>query len=117
MLYWSLQFTIMSIILIFLIHHLINYFKTTLTVPKIKDLVNSPNQKYENIYNIISQDKNYSHPEIDYTEISLLPKPNVENMKNELKSFLKEQLNTNPSENKIPDSHTFNAGSNSYSEY
>jgi hypothetical protein len=96
MLYWTIQITIVSIILIFLVHHLINFFKSTLTVPKIKDLVNTPTQKYENMYNIILQnnnknDKNDSHV-VDYTEIDLLPKPNVENMKNELKSFLKEQL-------------------------
>jgi hypothetical protein len=99
MLYWTIQITIVSIILIFLVHHLINFFKSTLTVPKIKDLVNTPTQKYENMYNIILQNnnkndknnKNDSHV-VDYTEIDLLPKPNVENMKNELKSFLKEQL-------------------------
>ena len=93
MLYWTLQITVLSIILIFLVHHLINFFKSTLTVPKVKDLVNAPTQKYENMYNIISQQKN-NHTEIDYTDIDLLPKPNVENMKNELKHFLKEQLKT-----------------------
>ena len=34
------------------------FLKTTLTVPKIKDLVNYPNQKYENIYNTISHNSN-----------------------------------------------------------
>ena len=118
MLYWSLQITIMSIVLIFLVHHLINYFKSTLTVPKIKDLVNSPNQKYENMFNIILQDKSNSNSEIDYTEINLLPKPNVELMKNELKSFLKEQLNTNTTAtNNFKPSSTFNINDNMYSEY
>ena len=49
MLSWVLQITIISIVLIFLVHHLINFFKSTLTVPKIKDLVNTPTQKYENM--------------------------------------------------------------------
>jgi hypothetical protein len=53
MLPWVIQFTIISIILIFLVHHLINFFKSTLTVPKIKDLVNTPSQKYETMYNVI----------------------------------------------------------------
>ena len=92
---------ILSITLIFLIHHLINFFKSTLTVPKIKDLVNTPTQKYENMYNIISQHNNNSKAnsniEFDYTDIDLLPKPDVENMKNELKHFLKEQLKTTSS--------------------
>ena len=52
MLFWVIQTTILSIIFIFVVHYLINFFKSTLTVPKIKDLVYSPSQKYENIYNI-----------------------------------------------------------------
>jgi hypothetical protein len=45
------------------------FFKTTLTVPKIKDLVNSPNQKYQNIYDTISHKSSVS----GYTDIDLLP--------------------------------------------
>ena len=57
MLFWIIQIIIMSIIFIFLIHHLITFFKSTLTIPKIKDLVNT-SSKYENIYNIISNKEN-----------------------------------------------------------
>lgn len=107
MLTWIIQISVISIIFIFLVHHLIIFFKTTLTVPKIKDLVNSPNQKYQNIYNTIS---NNSH---SYTAIDLLPtsdscnelniiKEEPKSMKDELKSFLKKQLNTeNDSDNVI----------------
>lgn len=73
------------------------FFKETLTVPKIKDLVNSPNQKYQNIYDTIS------HKSSSYTNIDLLPSeaiPNEKNnMKDELKSFLKKQLNNNTDNN------------------
>lgn len=66
------------------------FFKSTLTVPKIKDLVNYPNQKYQNIYDAISKSTSY-------TDIELLPIGDIVNdtssMKNELKSFLKKQLN------------------------
>ena len=86
MLSWVIKITIISIILIFLIHHLINFFKSTLTVPKIKDLVNTP-QKYENMYNIIKQNS-----KTDYTMIDLLPKEEKPTMKNELKNFLKKQM-------------------------
>ena len=87
-----IQISIISIIFIFLVHHLIMFFKSTLTVPKIKDLVNSPNQKYQNIYDTIS------HNSTSYTDIELLPNNdminmNSSNMKNELKTFLKKQLN------------------------
>ena len=131
MLSWVIQITVISIILIFLVHHLINFFKSTLTVPKIKDLVNTPTQKYENMYNIIQNNlKNSSNNSNnfqikqtstdinslnnDYTLIDLLPKQADEgsSMKNELKSFLKKQLhgsNTNTSENSL--------SMNSYTNY
>lgn len=99
MLLWITQMIIISIILIFLVHNLINFFKNTLTIPKIKDLVNSPGQKYEDIFNIIknnsnqnsNQNLNMNHlpSSSEYTLIDLLPKEENTNMKNELKNFLK----------------------------
>ena len=61
MLGWIIQVTIVSIILILLVHHLINYFKTTFTVPKIKDLVNEPTQKYQEMYDIINNSNHSNH--------------------------------------------------------
>ena len=142
MLTWIAQTTILSIVLIVLLHHLINFFKSTLTVPKIKDLVNSPKQKYENIYNIISNTKNVTFNEEpeqttqlvkDYTLIDLLPKleppqnmqhtqnmqntQNPQNMKNELKNFLKTQLNDdNSSSQEITQLDSF-SDSSKYSIY
>jgi hypothetical protein len=110
---WIIQITIISIILIFLVHHLIHFFKTMLTVPKIKDLVNTPNEKYKNIYETISHNnfreyendinKSLGSSKINYTLEDILP-PNTNtsaiidrvnnssNMKNELKNFIKKQL-------------------------
>jgi hypothetical protein len=118
MLFWIIKIILLSIILIFLVHYLINFFKSTLTVPKIKDLVNTPSQKYENMFNIISlsnsensnldynnnnnnnsNNSNSNSNQINYTEIDLLPKPDESSMKNELKSFLKKQMTTNSNEN------------------
>ena len=119
MLSWIIQITIISIILIFLVHYLFNFFKETLTVPKIKDLVNVPNKKYENMYNIISKnnESNVSH---NYTDIDLLPKfddemvpkPDADSMKNELKNFLKKQLKEPVADNSMPNSSSY-----SYSEF
>lgn len=95
MLSWAIQMTIISIVVIMLVHHLIQFFKTTLTVPKIKDLVNVPTQKYEQIYNIINHPSQSNKSSNDYTLIDLLPKQADEPktaMKNELKNFLKSQL-------------------------
>ncbi len=98
MLSWAIQIAIISIVLIFLVHHLINFFKSTLTVPKIKDLVNTPKQKYENMYSIINNRNNTSetsNTNKDYTLIELLPTKNDDsNMKSELKNFLKSQLHS-----------------------
>jgi hypothetical protein len=112
MLAWAVQTAIMSIILIFLVHHLISFFTLTLTVPKIKDLVNTSTQKYEHMFDVISNtntnatsnsntnanSNNYSSETMDYTLLDLLPKTEDDSMKNELKSFLKKQLNK-PSKN------------------
>ena len=104
MLSWFIQITLISIILIFLVHHLIHFFKTTLTVPKIKDLVNTPTQKYENMYNIINNSHSNNHNnnsslENDYTLIELLPKKDDNNMKKDLKNFLKKLQKTNNNNN------------------
>jgi len=101
MLYWTIQITIISIVLIILVHHLINFFKSTLTVPKIKDLVNTPNKKYENMYNIINNNSNNNlnnnlntSTNEAYNLIDLVPKTEEPTMKNELKNFLKKQLHS-----------------------
>jgi len=39
MVFWTLKWIIISVMLIFLMHHLFTFFKDTLTVPKTKDLV------------------------------------------------------------------------------
>jgi|UniRef100_A0A6C0DUR1 hypothetical protein len=108
MLSWILQITIISIILIFLVHHLIQFFRDTLTVPKIKDLVNAPTQKYENMFSAMNRGS--QNENIDYNtnfdesyKKSLLPPSgsvstslsptefDVASMKDELKSYLKNQ--------------------------
>ena len=129
MLSWIIQISIISIVLIFLVHYLFNFFKETLTVPKIKDLVNVPNKKYENMFNIISKnnDNNVSQ---NYTDIDLLPtqpdsqdeskwNDSNDSMKNELKSFLKKQLKDSQSDvNELSTlSSTPNSMSYSYSDY
>ena len=125
MLSWIIQITIISFVLIFLVHHLINFFKTTLTVPKIKDLVNTPTQKNENMYNIINSNNNSNintntntnnGADNEYTLIDLLPKKDESNMKNELKNFLKSQFN-NSSKTNISSLDSLNNDSLSYSNY
>jgi hypothetical protein len=132
MLSWVIQISIISIILIFLVHYLFNFFKETLTVPKIKDLVNVPNKKYENMYNIISKNNGISEP-ANYTDIDLLPtqpdnkieendyqkwdkSSDADSMNSELKSFLKKQLKESSSDISTLNS-TPNSSSYSYADY
>lgn len=95
MLFWTLQITVISIILIFLVHHLILFFKSTLTVPKVKDLVNAPAQKYESIFNTISSSSNQINQinQINKINPSPITQPthDIQSMKDELKNFFKDK--------------------------
>ena len=136
MLSWIIKITIISIIFIFLIHHLIIFFRDTLTVPKIKDLVNTPTKKYEDIFNTISNNeitsneiynnKIFENNNLGYSEKDLLPKHDIDSMKNELKDFLKKQLNNNNNNNNNNTNKSnfndfssldMNVHHNNYSEY
>jgi hypothetical protein len=55
MFYLTLKWTFISLLLIFLMHYLYNFFKNTLTTPKIKDLVNKPSERYNEILNTINR--------------------------------------------------------------
>jgi hypothetical protein len=131
MLFWTLQITIISIILIFLVHHLIVFFKSNLTVPKVKDLVNAPVQKYDDIFRTISSNASSCSSNTSSSSYidSLLPKqnsnsepkfvPNVASMKDELKNFLKTKIKTDSETSgttNIASLDSFNGSSNfSYS--
>ena len=131
MLSWILQITIISIVLIFLVHYLFNFFKSTLTVPKIKDLVNTPAQKYENMFSVISKSNSdtilsanisantVNNTTNEYTLTDLLPKQETKtDMKNELKNFLKKQMGAiNNANDTTSISALDSMMSNSYSEF
>ena len=71
MIFWIIRQTIISFLFIFTMHNIYNYFKTNLTVPKIKDLIKKPKQQYKDIYE--NEEKTVDK----------------ESMKNELKDYLK----------------------------
>ena len=52
---WALQWTIISLILIMLVHYLYSFFVKTLTVPKVRDLINKPTERYNEILSHDSQ--------------------------------------------------------------
>ena len=51
---WLIQNVIFSISLIVVIHYLYIYFETTLTAPKVKDLIHCPKQKYKSLFDTIN---------------------------------------------------------------
>ena len=105
---WIIQIAIISFIFIYLVHHLLVFFKNMLTIPKVKDLVETPNKKYEDIFNTIKNSNSISSNSNNtngFTDIDLLPSNSNSNsnssndinnnsMKDELKNFLKKQLNS-----------------------
>ena len=111
MIAWVIQMSIISFLFIFLVHHLITFLKSTLTIPKIKDLVDSPSQKYKNIYAQLSNNTNKFVEEQPSKE-----KPQTQikdsSMKRDLKSFFKKQLNADQSE--MTTDYAFERGSNSF---
>ena len=94
---WIIKVSVVSFLFIFLLHYLYSFFKTTLTSPKIKDLVNKPMRKYDSIYDSLQNNQNYIeeaecvnmsnslHSNSTYTQ-----NPLKQNMKDELKKYLTE---------------------------
>lgn len=104
MLSWIFQMSVISLILIILVHYLFTFFKTNLTIPKVKDLVNKPQEQYEMLFNTIKSNsiaKNSIGSDKQSNEANTTI--NNTEMKNELKNYLKELSN----------SKTINSNSNS----
>ena len=71
-------------------HHLFNFFKDTLTVPKVKDLVKQSSESYKDIDKIIA----------NKSQELLLPKNDIDSiaMKDELKKYFNILKNTKTNE-------------------
>ena len=57
MLLWVIKQVTMSLVLIAAIHYIYVFFKSNLTTPKVKDLVNKPKKQYEEIYRAMAGEK------------------------------------------------------------
>ena len=100
---------IMSLILIAVVHYLFNFFKETLTVPKVKDLVQQPMEHYKTIDSITNNNDNEGTTKIK--DIG----NNTDDMKNELKNFFNDLKNQNSFDNP-QNNFTSNIESKLYSE-
>jgi hypothetical protein len=92
MLPWIIQMSIISLVLIILVHYLFTFFKTNLTIPKVKDLVNKPQKQYDALFDTMKE------PVIQPTNSE--PVDNS-NMKDELKNYLKELSESKKSTNSM----------------
>ena len=67
------QTVFLSFIIIFLCHYLFYYLQASFTVPKVKDMINRPNEKYESIMKVVNSESSKQ-----------------EDMKNELSNYINE---------------------------
>ena len=112
------QTVFISLIIIFLCHYFFYYLQASFTEPKVKDMINKPNEKYETIMKVVNSRDNTT----DSGSVTGEKQENIADstnsqiqMKNELSNFISEMdsdanntINTmadttlNSSEQKLP---------------
>lgn len=97
--WWLIQNIIFSICLIVIVHYLYIYFETTLTSPKVKDLIHSPKQEYKLLLESINKKVDapiYLPPTPSSLSLPLAPTETLGinsetgDMKSDLKDYLRE---------------------------
>ena len=104
------QWIIISVVLISLIHYFFTFLKTNLTVPKVKDMINTPSRRYNDIIESIN-----NKSKIDKAS---------NKMKDELKQYMASLMDSNQNV-KVDDTTTIdslevtasNEDNSSYSSY
>lgn len=104
--YWIIQVSILSLIFIFLIHYLYSFFISTLTIPKVKDLVTLPQEKYNEMFQTLQQ-QSVSQPPTNESN-------STQSMKEDLIHFLKEIGSSNESIAPPASSSFYNSNINSF---
>ena len=64
MFWYLIKISILSLLIVIFIHHIIIYFKNSLTTTKIIDCVNKPKKEYENIKEILKEIKEPKEEEV-----------------------------------------------------
>ena len=110
MLFYTIKAICISLLLIALIHYLYSFFKDTLTVPKIKDLVNKPAKRYDEMFEILSNSKRQSVEQCEPMQSQHMQSQHMQSqhmqdqsMQEELKNFLNELKK--PNDNKFNNKH------------
>ncbi len=84
---WTLQVVFISFVTIWVCHMIFIFFIDNLTTPKVRDLVDLPVQKYDDIFRQISNNVAKTSTYIDDLPMPVYDESNK--MKDELKMFLK----------------------------
>jgi len=109
MFFWVIKNAIISLVIIILIHYLYVFFKTNLTIPKTKDLVERPEKKYKEIYASLSA------ADAKQTDDIIPKKEEGVDMKLELKNYLKGLEVTQPKQD-MAAAESFDFFSNNYEQ-
>lgn len=80
---------VISLVIIMLTHNIYIFLKDTLTVPKVKDFINEPNNIYKEVEDTLKKNRENN----SNNNLEIKNNINENEMKNELKNFFKE-LNT-----------------------
>jgi len=82
MIWYIIKVTIISLSIILLAHHIMNYLIIMLTSPKIIDYVNIPQKHYENIATLMSSPLSLQLPQINNISCysSSISDPNIQNI-------------------------------------
>jgi len=106
--YWIIKVSILSFILIFLLHYLYSFFISTLTVPKVKDLVTLPQQKYDEMFHSLQQQQhitsNASSNASSINNNNSNSNATSQSMKDDLINFLKE-IGSNTNNSTVDNKH------------
>ena len=89
MLYWILQTAFLSIVVIFIIHHLVIYFQDNYTIKKTKDLTEIQTQKYKTILDEMQKINEKEKSElIERLSETTLSQNDLINMDSDLNEFI-----------------------------
>jgi hypothetical protein len=90
--FWVAQVMGVSFVIIFILHNLYFFFKETLTVPKMKDMVKRPQQKYDALFRELRvRNEGLNNNSNDGADAANNATSNENDaMKNELKRYLME---------------------------
>ena len=87
MIFWTVKHVVISLVFILLMHYIYNFFKSNLTIPKVKDLVSRPQQQYNKIFDVMRNSKK-NEVNNDNNDNNVVETTSSTNMKTELKKYL-----------------------------